>query len=74
MDGAYTQVVQALPNRAVTSLRPRWRALRGGLKGSEYAWAVAFVVPYAGVFLAFVAYPVVYGYGSATRQASTRSC
>ena len=61
MDGAYTQVVQALPTRAVTSLRPRWRALRGGLKGSEYAWAVAFVVPYAGVFLAFVAYPVVYG-------------
>ena len=61
MDGAYTQVVQALPTRSVTSLRPRWRALRGGLKGSEYAWAVAFVVPYAGVFLAFVAYPVVYG-------------
>jgi multiple sugar transport system permease protein len=37
------------------------RSLRGGLKGGEYTWAVAFVVPYIAVFLAFVAYPVVYG-------------
>ena len=58
MDGAYTQVAQALPSRALPSLRPRRRAWRGG---SEYAWAIAFVVPYAGVFLAFVAYPVFYG-------------
>ena len=61
MDGAYMQVAQALPTRALPSLRPHWRAWRGGLQGSEYAWAVAFVVPYAGVFLAFVAYPVFYG-------------
>src|SRR5262249_61437159 len=43
----------------------RWRALsrslRGGLKGGEYTWAVAFLVPYIAVFVAFVAYPVVYG-------------
>jgi multiple sugar transport system permease protein len=43
----------------------RWqalsRSLRGGLKGGEYTWAVAFVVPYLAVFLTFVAYPVVYG-------------
>ena len=43
----------------------RWRAvsrsLRGGLKGGEYPWAVAFVLPYIAVFLVFVAYPVVYG-------------
>lgn len=38
-----------------------WRALRGHLKGSEYTWALAFVVPYIAVFLTFVAYPVVYG-------------
>src|ERR671934_1806713 len=38
-----------------------WRALRGPLKGSEYTWALAFVVPYVAVFLTFVAYPVVYG-------------
>src|SRR4029077_20415973 len=37
------------------------RSLRGGLKGGEYTWAVAFVVPYLAVFLTFVAYPVVYG-------------
>jgi multiple sugar transport system permease protein len=58
MDGAYTQA-QALP--ALPLLRPRRRLWRGGLQGSEYAWAVAFVIPYIGVFLAFVAYPVVYG-------------
>ncbi len=37
------------------------RFFRGTLKGTEYTWAVAFVVPYAAVFLTFVAYPVVYG-------------
>src|SRR5215470_17333890 len=43
----------------------RWhtlsRYLRGGLKGGEYTWALAFVVPYLAVFVTFVAYPVVYG-------------
>jgi multiple sugar transport system permease protein len=38
-----------------------WRYWRGGLHGSEFAWALAFVVPYIGVFLAFVVYPVCYG-------------
>ena len=37
------------------------RYFRGSLKGGEYTWAVAFVVPYVAVFLTFVAYPVVYG-------------
>ena len=48
----------------------RWRAWRGELKGSEYTWAVAFIVPYVMVFLAFVAYPVVAGLwmGSAVRS------
>ena len=36
-----------------------WRYWRGGLQGSEFTWAVAFLVPYIGVFLAFVVYPVV---------------
>ena len=40
------------------SRRPPWR---GGLHGSERSWAIAFFVPYVAVFLAFVAYPVVYG-------------
>src|SRR5438034_6688432 len=38
-----------------------WRSFRGPLKGSEYTWALAFVVPYIAVFVTFVAYPVVYG-------------
>jgi len=35
--------------------------LRGNLKGGEYTWAVAFVIPYVAVFLTFVVYPIVYG-------------
>jgi multiple sugar transport system permease protein len=38
-----------------------WRYWRGGLRGSEFTWAVAFLVPYIGVFFAFVVYPVGYG-------------
>ena len=37
------------------------RSLRGSLKGSEYTWALAFLVPYIGVFLFFVVYPALYG-------------
>jgi multiple sugar transport system permease protein len=40
------------------SWRPPWH---GGLRGSELSWAIAFFVPYAAVFLAFVVYPVAYG-------------
>src|ERR1044072_2764015 len=42
--------------------RSFWRYWRGNLKGSEFTWAVAFGVPYIAVFLAFVAYPVFYGF------------
>jgi multiple sugar transport system permease protein len=38
-----------------------WRYWRGGLRGSEFTWAAAFLVPYIGVFVAFVVYPVFYG-------------
>jgi len=38
--------------------RPAWR---GQLHGSELTWAIAFVVPYAGVFFAFAVYPIAYG-------------
>jgi len=39
--------------------RAPWRALRLGLRhGSERGWALAFLVPYAAVFVAFVLYPV----------------
>ena len=59
-----TQVLSAPATPAACALslpRPRWRLRLGGLRGSEISWAVAFVIPYAAVFLAFVAYPVVYG-------------
>jgi len=41
--------------------RPLWRYWQGRLRGSEFTWAVAFVVPYIAVFFAFVVYPVLYG-------------
>jgi multiple sugar transport system permease protein len=47
--------------RASVRQRAVARYFRGGLKGGEYTWAVAFVVPYVAVFLTFVAYPIVYG-------------
>jgi multiple sugar transport system permease protein len=37
------------------------RSWRGSLQGSEYAWAVAFCIPYIAVFIAFVIFPVAYG-------------
>jgi multiple sugar transport system permease protein len=62
MDGA--QVLgeaQAIPVLQPPLKRVRRNTWRGHLQGSEYTWAVAFIIPYAAVFLAFVAYPVVYG-------------
>ena len=50
---------------AAAQSRPRARRSRlvwvGGPRGSEFAWAIAFLVPYAAVFLAFAAYPIAYG-------------
>ena len=51
------QVLAAGP-AALDPPRPSWHR---HLRGSEFAWAIAFVVPYAAVFAAFVAYPVAYG-------------
>jgi multiple sugar transport system permease protein len=42
---------------------------RGHLRGSDFKWAIAFVVPYGAVFLAFVVYP----FGYAMWMASTPS-
>src|SRR2546428_12226167 len=41
--------------------RPRRPSWHRHLHGSEFAWAIAFVVPYAAVFSAFVVYPIAYG-------------
>jgi multiple sugar transport system permease protein len=47
--------------RSTVAPRSRLRSLRGGLHGSEYAWAIAFCIPYVAVFIAFVVFPVLYG-------------
>lgn len=58
---------QVLPNRAAVATqanlagRLRSRFWRGHLQGSEYAWALAFCVPYILVFFVFVVYPVAFG-------------
>src|SRR5215470_10192152 len=49
------------PSRPLSIPSKHKRAWLGGLQRSEFVWAVAFIIPYAAVFLAFVAYPVVYG-------------
>ncbi|HJS88232.1 MAG TPA: sugar ABC transporter permease [Acetobacteraceae bacterium] len=55
-----TQQILAV-GRSAPATRPTRRAWRGGLQGSEFNWAIAFVLPYAAVFLLFVVYPVGYG-------------
>ncbi len=40
------------------SKRPPWRLQP---QGSDTAWAIAFVIPYVAVFVAFVVYPAAYG-------------
>jgi multiple sugar transport system permease protein len=53
---------QVFDSGAPLGARRSWlKSWRGGLQGSEFTWAVAFTVPYIGLFLAFVAYPVVFG-------------
>ena len=60
-DAQALRTAEAFTLQAVSPARPRRQVRRLGLQGSEFTWAVAFVIPYVGVFLAFVAYPVVYG-------------
>ena len=60
-DAQALRTAEPFPLQAVSPARPRRQVRRLGLQGSEFTWAVAFVIPYVGVFLAFVAYPVAYG-------------
>lgn len=50
--------------------RLRRATWRGGLQGSDAAWAAAFVLPYVAVFLLFVVYPVAYGLWLGSDRAS----
>ncbi|HTQ34849.1 MAG TPA: hypothetical protein VMI30_11810, partial [Stellaceae bacterium] len=47
----------------------RWSHWARHLHGSEYAWAIAFAVPYAAVLLVFGVYPIVYGLWTASDPA-----
>ncbi|HUC71716.1 MAG TPA: sugar ABC transporter permease [Stellaceae bacterium] len=40
---------------------PRRRRWHPHLHGSDLVWAIAFLAPYAAVFIAFVVYPMIYG-------------
>ena len=53
---------------------PRQGFWRGGPRGSNTSWALAFLVPYAAVFLLFVVYPVGTGCGWGITRRATGSC
>jgi len=56
---ATQEVLAAVPVAASRPRRPLWRRY---LHVSELAWAIAFIAPYAAMFLAFVIHPLVYGF------------
>src|SRR5438445_1127043 len=58
---------QVLAAGPVALKRPRRLFRHRHLHGSEFAWAIAFVIPYAAVFVAFVVYPVAYGLWMASK-------
>jgi multiple sugar transport system permease protein len=49
------------PEKSVALKWPRLPRWRGPLHGSDLRWAIAFLVPYAALFAAFVIYPMAYG-------------
>jgi len=72
--GSYGNVAVAELGGPAVRRQSLWRYWRGGLQGSEFIWAVAFVVPYIAVFLLFVIYPVCYGvWMGKTRRCMPRS-
>jgi multiple sugar transport system permease protein len=58
MSSSQQALAAGRPMPAARRARAVWR---GGLQGSEFAWAMAFAAPYVVVFCAFVVYPIVYG-------------
>lgn len=49
--------------------RPRPPLLAPHLHGSELSWALAFILPYVAVLLAFALYPMLYGFWMASSPA-----
>ena len=61
---------QVLAARPPVSAKAPWRPpWHRRLHGSDFTWAIAFVVPYAAVFLAFVVYPFGYALWMARKPA-----
>lgn len=58
------QVVAAGP---LLSVKGPWRPPTHSLRGSDFRWAIAFVLPYAAVFLGFVIYPFGYALWMASK-------
>jgi multiple sugar transport system permease protein len=56
-----TQQSLALGGQRAAARAARRPPRRIRLQGSDTTWAIAFVVPYAAVFLAFVVYPAAFG-------------
>jgi multiple sugar transport system permease protein len=57
---ATQQVLAAGTSGTGNRRQPAWHGPH--LHGSEFTWAIAFVVPYAAVFFAFAVYPIAYGF------------
>jgi multiple sugar transport system permease protein len=62
------QVFAAAPAVSVGEPRP----VRGHLRGSDLRWAIAFILPYAAVFVVFVVYPFGYALWMASKPALYR--
>ena len=60
------QIVAAERVRLNRYRSPVWHS---HIHGSEFAWAVAFIVPYVGVLLAFAVFPIAYGFWMASDPA-----
>ena len=56
-----SSIEHALTPRTLPLNRPGGPSWRRSLHGSELRWAIAFIVPYAAVLIAFALYPIVYG-------------
>ncbi|PYN24688.1 MAG: ABC transporter permease [Candidatus Rokuibacteriota bacterium] len=57
------QVLAAGPGALNRPWRPSWHR---HLSGPEFAWAIAFIVPYAAVLVAFAIFPIAYGFWMAS--------
>ena len=57
-----SSIQDALAASPVARGRRRKTRWHPHLRGSELAWAIAFVVPYAAVLLAFALYPIGYAF------------